>query len=62
MTKHTIVVSPEFALPSTCMGADVFDGCSKLRGGSGTVYDTANTDVSMMRIDAAGSPGYLSTI
>lgn len=58
---RTIVVSPEFAMPSGCAGSGVFTGCSSLLGGNGTAFNPAATGVSMMRIDAAGSPGYLST-
>lgn len=38
----------------------VFDGCSKLVGGNGTVYDSTHTDATYARIDTAENPGYLT--
>ena len=42
-------------------GASMFDGCTSLVGGAGTVYDESNTDVTYARVDEGEeTPGYLS--
>lgn len=38
----------------------VFDGCSKLVGGNGMVYDKNYIDKTYARIDTAENPGYLT--
>ena len=41
-------------------GQDMFHGCVKLTGGSGTVYDPDHTDAARARIDSSGAPGYFT--
>lgn len=41
-------------------GEDMFYDCTNLVGGNGTVYTNANTDASYAKIDADGTPGYLT--
>ena len=48
--------STEKVTSSTSM----FNNCSKLVGGNGTVYDSSNTDATYARIDTAENPGYLT--
>ena len=39
---------------------DIFDGCTSLVGGNGTVYDSNHTDAEYARIDKPGQPGYFT--
>ena len=41
-------------------GFDMFNNCSCLVGGNGTVYDPNHTDAEYARIDKPGQPGYFS--
>ena len=58
----TILADSTWALPSSGIsGASCFYGCStNLVGGNGTVWSSSNTGYQYMRIDAGGSPGYLT--
>ena len=38
----------------------MFYNCSSLVGGNGTAYASSKTSYTYMRIDAAGTPGYLT--
>ena len=40
----------------------LFDGCTKLTGGSGTAYDSNYTDKTYAVIDKGGQPGYLTGV
>ena len=41
-----------------CCG--MFDGCTKLKGGSGTTYSPSSTGKERARVDAPGAPGYFT--
>ena len=58
----TILADATWALPASGIsGNQCFYGCSSnLVGGNGTVWSSSNTGYTFMRIDAAGSPGYLT--
>lgn len=38
-----------------------FYNCKKLVGGNGTAWSSSNTNYTYMRIDKAGTPGYLTS-
>ena len=57
----TIYADPTWVLPSSGIsGLQCFYGCSSLVGGAGTAYSSSNTSYTYMRIDTAGTPGYLT--
>ena len=59
---ETILVSNEWSTTSVTEADEMFDGCTKLKGGKGTEYDGANEDKTYARIDDPdhGAPGYLT--
>lgn len=57
----TIYADPTWALPASgIIGSQCFYSSSALVGGNGTTYASSRTSYTYMRIDAAGSPGYLT--
>ena len=57
----TIYADSTWALPSSGIsGSQCFYSCNSLVGGAGTAWSSSNTGYQYMRIDAAGSPGYLT--
>lgn len=57
----TIYEDGTWALPSSGIsGSQCFYQCSSLVGGVGTAWSSSNTGYQYMRIDAAGTPGYLT--
>ena len=57
----TIYADSTWALPSSGVsGSQRFYQCSSLVGGNGTAWPSSNTGYQYMRIDAAGTPGYLT--
>ena len=57
----TIYADSTWALPSSGVsGSQCFYNCNALVGGNGTAWSSSNTGYQYMRIDAAGSPGYLT--
>lgn len=55
-----IVADASWALPKGCAGAQTFYNCKALVGGNGTAFSSGNAGYAMMRVDAEGSPGYLT--
>ncbi|MBO7466586.1 MAG: BspA family leucine-rich repeat surface protein, partial [Bacteroidaceae bacterium] len=55
----TICVGAGWNLPSDAVSSGMFLGCSSLKGGNGTTYDTNHVDGSYAHIDTSGNPGYL---
>ena len=47
-------------ITSASNGARMFDYCPNLKGGNGTTFNAEHTDYTYARIDAAGTPGYLT--
>ena len=47
-------------ITSAANGARMFDYCPNLKGGNGTPFNADHTDYTYARIDAAGTPGYLT--
>lgn len=47
-------------ITSASNGARMFDYCPNLKGGNGTTFNADHTDYTYARIDAPGTPGYLS--
>ena len=41
-------------------GSSMFDGCTSLKGGNGTSYNSSKTDVTMAHPDNDGVPGYFT--
>ena len=41
---------------------EMFSGCSSLVGGNGTAYSNGHNDAEYARIDAPGTPGYLTSV
>ena len=58
----TIYADSTWALPSSGIsGSQCFYSCStNLVGGNGTVWSSSNTSYTYFRLDAAGTPGYLT--
>lgn len=57
----TIYADSTWTLPSSGIsGSQCFYSCNSLVGGNGTAWSSSNTGYTYMRIDAAGSPGYLT--
>lgn len=57
----TIYVSNEWSTTSVTYGVNMFDGCTTLVGGRGTVYDADHTDYTYAHIDGGTSnPGYFT--
>lgn len=56
----TILVDASWALPKGCVGSQTFYGCKALVGGNGTAFSSGNAGYAMMRVDAEGTPGYLT--
>ena len=56
----TITVSDQWTTSSVTNSTDMFYGCTNLRGGNGTVYNSNVTDKTYARIDRVGAYGYLT--
>ena len=56
----TIYASESWTMKNSQGGVDMFLGCNDLVGGNGTAYDFDHTDAEYARIDAEGTPGYLT--
>ena len=53
---------PDQRLPTSGIsGMQCFYNCKKLVGGNGTAWSSSNTNYTYMRIDKAGTPGYLTS-
>lgn len=56
----TIFSGSNWQIGSTATTTDMFKDCTLLKGGNGTSYDSNHTDGTYARVDAAGTPGYLT--
>ncbi len=56
----TIYVGAGWTTANVEYSSDMFTGCTKLKGGNGTTYNADYTNKEYARIDAAGTPGYLT--
>ena len=57
----TIIVSDKFTIKSDCDSKEMFNDCTSLVGGNGTVYDASHIDASYAHIDTADNPGYFTS-
>ena len=58
---ETIYVSNNWNTASVTSSDRMFSGCTKLKGGAGTLYDDSHTDKTYARIDGGiSSPGYFT--
>lgn len=58
----TILADSTWALPTSGIsGMQCFYNCKKLVGGNGTAWPSSNTNCTYVRIDKAGTPGYLTS-
>lgn len=57
---ETIYVSNKWSTESIVSSVSMFERCSALVGGNGTTYNSSNVDHTYARIDASGTPGYLT--
>jgi hypothetical protein len=55
-----ISVGDDWSTASVTSSAGMFTGCNSLVGGNGTVHNSSYTDKTYARVDADGTPGYLS--
>ncbi|MBP0971029.1 MAG: BspA family leucine-rich repeat surface protein [Oscillospiraceae bacterium] len=55
-----ILVSSKWGTQNASASADMFKGCTALKGGCGTVYDAKHTDAEYARVDSEYAPGYLT--
>lgn len=58
----TIYASDKFVTTVAWKSKQMFDGCTALVGGNGTVYDSKNVGSGYAHIDAADNPGYFTSI
>jgi surface protein len=56
-----ILVSSKWSTKNAAASADMFTGCTALKGGNGTVYDAKHTDAEYARADSEYAPGYLTS-
>ena len=56
----TIYVDDGFYMPRVTISEDMFNNCTSLVGGNGTVYDSTKVDKTYARIDKIGRPGYFT--
>ena len=59
---RTIYVSELWSTSAVTNGTEMFTNCNFLVGGNGTAYNSTYIDVTYARIDATGTPGYLTGI
>ncbi len=60
-SPKTILVDSSWALPSSGVsGLATFYNCKAIVGGNGTAYSSSKTNYAMMKVDAAGTAGYLT--
>ena len=57
---ETIYVGSGWNMSGVTSSTGMFEGDAKLIGGNGTVYDSTHIDKEYARIDAEGTPGYLT--
>jgi surface protein len=55
-----ISVGDDWSTASVTSSAGMFTGCNSLVGGNGTAHNSSYTDKTYARVDADGTPGYLS--
>ena len=56
----SIYVGDSWSTGEVSRSDDMFYGCTSLVGGNGTTYDQDHTDAEYARVDAPGTPGYLT--
>ena len=56
----TVIVSDKWNTDNVEVSENMFDECTKLAGGSGTVFDKEHTDAEYARIDTKETPGYFT--
>ena len=56
----TIYVGDGWTTDDETIGSEMFTNCTALEGGNGTRYDADHVDKEYARIDADGTPGYLT--
>ncbi|MBR3521177.1 MAG: BspA family leucine-rich repeat surface protein [Prevotella sp.] len=56
----TIYVSKLWSAAEVGTSSNMFDNCQNLKGGNGTTFTAGSTNKDYARIDAAGTPGYLT--
>ncbi len=58
---QTIYVDENWTLPSSINGSSMFEGCTSLVGGAGTIYSADHTDYTYAHIDGGtANPGYFT--
>ena len=60
VTEYDSTTGKGWSTEKVTSSTSMFNNCSKLVGGNGTVYDSSNTDATYARIDTAENPGYLT--
>ena len=58
----TIYASDKFVTTVAWSSKQMFDGCTAIVGGNGTVYDSKNIGSGYAHIDTADNPGYFTSI
>lgn len=58
----TIYTSDKFVTTVAWKSKQMFDGCTAIVGGNGTVYDSKNIGSGYAHIDTADNPGYFTSI
>ena len=57
---RTVLVDPDWELPSGVAGMGTFYNCKSIVGGNGTTFNSSKTGYAMMRVDTEGVAGYLT--
>lgn len=53
-------IEASIKLNELASGSEIFYNCSKLVGGNGTLFNSSNTGIEMLKVDREGTPGYLT--
>lgn len=62
VSKYDEITDTGWTTKSVTDSTEMFDNCSKIVGGNGTIYNSNYTDATYARIDKVGTPGYLTNI
>ena len=57
---QTIYVSDLWDTSKEASGGNIFASCTNLVGGAGTIFNSANSNITYARIDTIETPGYLT--
>ena len=53
-------IEASIKLNESASGSEIFYNCTKLVGGNGTLFNSSNIGIEMLKVDREGTPGYLT--